>query len=427
MPESAAKQRMAGRAGGVGGFNVAGRSADGGDVEFYRRGGKIFVRGRSQTTKDRATMRAKGEDPNSTKRDKVSTSAKITAKAEAKTEGKLLGTDKPATLAEGAAGSLEGEYTVGGASASASAEASLSADGVEVKTGAGVKVTLVGGKLVYKLPELPFDILGEQLKLEAGTELSAEVAAEAKGEVGLQASKEGDGVHIGSSAGAEAFAGAKAGFKIFGKLSWNDPKSSKWEDVVGASAGVEGFAGAAAAAKISCSLAPSIKANAYWGAAVGLGAAVKFSVEINAIKAARLAYILAARGLKAAWDGLQRFGKEVATWLRNGAASVINVAGEFLDDVSEWLTHSKSIDAVNQGLHRHMTPYDRGRLIKQLLVRATFNTEEDAIIKVLTFSKMHNDIYKVVRTVGNGSYGEGRDDILWDLDGTQDTQARRLL
>ncbi|MDY0058891.1 MAG: hypothetical protein RBU45_03695 [Myxococcota bacterium] len=327
MAESKAEERTADRARGIGDFNKGGKVLNSKDVEFYKKNGKIFVRNRSQTTKDREQMKKEGKDPDSTKRDSIKKDAKISLKAEKKVESeKLLGTkkDEPATLAQGKGGKLEGEYTVGQAEAGVSAEASYGTDGVEVNCGAAVKVTLVGGKLTYTMPEFEFTLGGQQLKLAFGAQLEASVAAEAQGKVAIKAKQDGGKVKIGAEAGGEAFAGAKAGFALFGKFVWKDPKDGKDVDVVAASAGVEGWAGAAAAAKISCQLAPSIKANAYFGAAVGIGAAVKATVEINAIAAARLGYILACKGIPAALQGLEAFGRQTAEWIKSGAHAVVD-------------------------------------------------------------------------------------------------------
>ena len=59
----------------------------------------------------------------------------------------------------------------------------------------------------------------------------SEVAAEAKGEVGLSAKKAGDGVDIGAKGGGEAFAGAVgglAGFLAFPPLAGLPPGCRSW-------------------------------------------------------------------------------------------------------------------------------------------------------------------------------------------------------
>lgn len=56
----AAQGRLRERGNGVGKFNIAGQTLGGGDKELYRRGDSWYVRNRSQTTKDRATVEQGG-------------------------------------------------------------------------------------------------------------------------------------------------------------------------------------------------------------------------------------------------------------------------------------------------------------------------------------------------------------------------------
>jgi hypothetical protein len=193
--------------------------------------------------------------------------------------------------------------------------------------------------------------------------------------------------------------------------------------VAAAFVGVEGWAGAAAAAKVECSLAPSIKANAYWGAAVGVGAAVKAGIEINAIKAARLSYLLAAAGIKAAWEGLEYMAGKVGEWLDAGAAEVVAAAGYFVDAVSDWLgSDDKAREAVAKKLHQHMDHRGRARLIDTLMSGACFNEDEDAILTIMRFAKSRNDLWLMM-----GRVDGGYDAILSALDGEQDTRARVIM
>ena len=178
MAETAAQKTTAEGSRGIGKFNIGGRTYGAKDMEFKQVGGKIKLVPNAEAVKAKQAMEKAGQDPRSTKRDGIDKSAKLTVKAEKKGSAAVLGTgDKPATLAKGKYGELQGEGTVLGVEGSVSAEASVDKDGVEVKTGAGVKVTLVGGKLTYLLPELAFSIAGERMKLVAGTSVSAEVAA----------------------------------------------------------------------------------------------------------------------------------------------------------------------------------------------------------------------------------------------------------
>ena len=405
----------------TGNFNVAGTST-GKNYEFVNRGGKYYVRGKSQVTKDRNTVAGQNEDPNSTKKAiGVETEAKLGIWKGEKSASVYSTPKGGETLAEGSAGRLSAEADVLKVSAGAEVAGGISADGLEVKAGANVGITLVGGKLCWTLPSVKFDILGEQMEAIFGTELSAEVAASAKGEVGLKVGKGEKGVKVGASAGGEAFAGAKAGFKLFGKGMWNT-KAKGPQDVLGAYVGVEGWAGAAAAAKFTANLLPSMKFEGYLGAAVGIGASVKAGVEAQVVNIARLGYILAKKGLPMAWDGLQQYAGEVHDWLASGAAAAYDIGAEYIDAVStSLLGDSDAIKLVDRGLHKHMSPKDRGALITRLISGTCFNAEEDAVLTILRYSKGKGEMWRTIVAVEGGL-----NEIQWALDGSQDTELGKL-
>ncbi len=404
----------------TGNFNVAGTST-GKDYEFVNRGGKYYVRAKPQATKDRNTVAGQGEDPNSTKKPiGVEKEAKLGIWKGEKKASVYSTKEGGETLAEGKAGKLTAEADVLKVSAGAEVSGGISKDGVEVKAGANVGITLVGGKLCWTLPSIKFDILGEQMEAIFGTELSAEVAASAKGEVGLKVGKGEKGVKVGASAGGEAFAGAKAGFKLFGKGMWNTKK--KPEDILGAYAGVEGWAGAAAAAKFTANLLPSMKFEGYLGAAVGIGASCKVGVEAQVVNIARLGYILAKKGLPMAWEGLQQYAGQVHEWLADGAAELYDIGSQYIDSVStSLLGDSETIKLVDKGLHKHMSPKDRGGLITKLISGTCFNAEEDAVLKVLRYSKGKGELWRTIVAVEGGLSA-----IQWALDGSQDTELNKL-
>lgn len=406
----------------TGNFNVAGTST-GKDYEFVNRGGKYYVRAKPQATKDRNTVAAQGEDPNATKKDggtNVSAEANLQIYKKDVSASVYSTKEGGETLAEGSAGKLTGELDVLKASAGVEAGGTISAEGVEVKAGANVGITLVGGKLCWTLPTIKFDILGEQMEAVFGTELTAEVAASAKGEVGLAAGKTDKGVKVAASAGGEAFAGAKAGFKLFGKGLWHTPKGP--EDVLGAYAGVEGWAGAAAAAKFTASLIPSVKFEGYLGAAVGVGASAKVGVEAQVVNIARLGYILAKKGLPMAWQGLENYADQVGEWLATGAAELYDIGTEYVDAVStSLLGDDDAVKFVARGLHKHLSPSDRAAYISRMLNGTCWDAEEDAIIKIVKDSKDKGDMWRVLSRVEGGTSR-----ILWKLDGAQDTEFRQL-
>ncbi len=418
--DNARKRNTDGKVNRTGNFNVAGASK-GKDYEFVNRGGKYYVRAKPQVTKDRNTVAGQGEDPDSTKKAiGVDKQAKLGIWKDEKKASVYSTKEGGETLAEGSAGKLTAEADTLKVSAGAEVAGGISKDGVEVKAGANVGITLVGGKLCWTLPSVKFDIMGEQMEAIFGTELSAEVAASAKGEVGLKVGKGEKGVKVGASAGGEAFAGAKAGFKLFGKGMWNTAK--KPEDILGAYAGVEGWAGAAAAAKFTANLLPSMKFEGYLGAAVGIGASVKVGVEAQVVNIARLGYILAKKGLPMAWEGLQQHAGQVHEWLADGAAELYDIGSQYIDSVStSLLGDSETIKLVDKGLHKHMAPKDRAGLITKLISGTCFDTEEDAVLTVLRYSKSKGELWRTITAVEGGLSA-----IQWALDGSQDTELGKL-
>lgn len=429
-PSAAAVQSATGRVqdssvNRTGDFNVAG-TARGNDYEFVNNGGKYYVRRKPQATKDAKTVAAAGGDPTSTRKPGAlkpqndSSAQLFDAKTEA--SAALLQTPEGgAELASGGAGTLRGEGTVLGASASASAAGSIGPDGLEVKAGAAVNLTLAAGKLIWTLPTAEFDILGEKIKAQFGTELSAEVAASAQGNVGLTAGKKDKGIAVQASGGGEAFAGARAGFKLFGKGMWVTPDGEK--DFVGAFAGVEGWAGAAAAAQFTASLVPKVKFEGYLGAAVGVGASCKVGVEAHLYHIGALGYTLARKGLPLAFQGLEQYADQITDFISSGGAWLLREGAVYVGAVSTALLgDGEAIDAIDRGLHLHMRPMERAALLDKLMSGTCFDAEEDAIVRVLRDSKARGELWAVVGAVTGGA-----DQILWKLDGEQDSAARGLL
>lgn len=409
----------------TGDFSVAGK-ATGNDYEFVKNGGKYYVRRKPQATKDANTVRNAGGDP-------ASTAKKVALKPQHDSSATLFEAEAGASanafetgeggkeLASGRAGTLNVEGKALGAGASASASGTIDGDGVEVKAGAAVNLTLVDGKLTWTLPTADFDILGEKLRATFGTELTAQVAASAEGSVALSAGKKDGGVKVGAAGGGEAFAGARAGFKLFGKGSWITPDGEK--DFVGAFAGAEAWAGAAAAAQFTASLLPSVKFEGYLGAAVGVGASCKVGVEAHLYHIGALGYALARKGLPMAFQGLEQYATQITDYISNGAAWLLESGMVYVDAVSSTLLgDSEAVDAVSRGLHLHMRPKDRAGLLNQILAGTCWDAQEDAILQILRDSKRRGELWTVVAAVEGGV-----DQILWKLDGEQDAAARQLL
>ncbi len=409
----------------TGDFSVAGK-ASGNEYEFVNNGGKYYARRKPQATKDAKTVTAAGGDPTSTKKagalkPQNDSSATLFDKETGASAAVFATPEGGSELASGRAGTVTAEGTALSAGASASASGSIGADGVEVKAGAAVNLTLANGKLCWSTPALDFNIHGEKLRAQFGTELSAEVAASAQGNVGLSAGKKGNGVAVGASAGGEAFAGARAGFKLFGKGMWLTPEGDK--DFVGAFAGVEGWAGAAAAAQFTASLVPKIKFEGYLGAAVGLGASCKVGVEAHLYHIGALGYALARKGFPAAFAGLEAYADQITDWLADGAAWLYESGTVYVDAVSSALLgDDDALKTVERGLHLHMSPNARAELLNRLLAGTCFDAEEDAILTILRDSKRRGELWRVIGKVEGGS-----DEILWKLDGAQDTSARQIM
>jgi hypothetical protein len=270
--------------------------------QFVNRDGKYYVRSSPQDTKDKDRLTNASKDPN-----------ELSKEYKSKGEGKINFGEKKGT--KSVVEQKDQKFLGGNANATVlnvggNADASASFDGqeFEVKAGAGVKVTLAGGDLTYSTPDVNCSFLGENLALNAFAKVSAEIAAEAKGDISLNIGKGAKGVKVETKAGLEGFAGAKAGLTLGAKLNWNKEPS---KDVIGAYLGVEGFAGVAAAAKFTAKLYPSIKYEGYLGAAIGLGGAAKGGLEVHAPTAAKLLIDLAMNGYTVTWESIESSQKDM--------------------------------------------------------------------------------------------------------------------
>jgi hypothetical protein len=78
-------------------------------------------------------------------------------------------------------------------------------------------------------------------------------------------------------------------------------------------------------------------------------------------------------------------------------------------------------ESVAKGEHRHAPPEVRATMIDEMISGWTGEADQEAILKILQFSSDNGDLAAVVRRVDGGA-----DDILDDLDGYEDDQARIL-
>jgi hypothetical protein len=242
--------------------------------------------------------------------------------------------DKKAEEKYASEGGLRGKGQVLGGKIEGSVGASAGTDGIAVEAAAGASITLVGGELEYRTAPKTFSIGGQSFRASLGAKLSAEVIAEAKGKIGLEAKAEdGKGMTVAASAGGEAFAGARAGFELMGKLEWNDTAGGGWTDLIVGTIGLNGFAGAAAVAKVTASLVPCIEFSANIGVAVGVGGSLSLGVKMNPIAAAKVGFALAAAGVKVAWEGIKTYASDISGWLEKKGKSFRTAATNVLDSV----------------------------------------------------------------------------------------------
>lgn len=242
--------------------------------------------------------------------------------------------DKQAEEKYGEDGGLRGKGTALSGKIEGSVSAGLGTEGFAVEAGAGASITLVGGELEYRTAPKTFSIGGQSFRASLGAKISAEVVAEAKGKIGLEAkAEEGKGMTVAASAGGEAFAGARAGFEMVAKLEWNDTAGDGWTDLVAGTFGLNGFAGAAAVAQVTASLVPCIEFSANIGVAVGVGGGISLGVKMNPIAAAKVGFALAAAGVRVAWEGIKKYASDISGWLEKKGKAFRTAAANVLDGI----------------------------------------------------------------------------------------------
>jgi hypothetical protein len=305
----------------------------------------------------------------------------------------------------GRGGTLDGEYTALGASAEGSVTANASLEeGFSIKAEGALQLTVVGGKLKYTTPDCEFSILGESLRAKGYVELTAEICAAVKGEVGASLKPDGEGVSL--DAGGEAFAGARAGAKCGISLEWKPRTTEEWLDVAGAFAGAEGWAGAAAAFDASFSLYPSMKAEFNFGVALGIGGSVSYGVEIHLVHTPMLMLTLVGRGAALALDAIG------LTYLARALNEIID---SFWDD-------DAARASVTAGIHKSIDVPQRAKLINRMLNGACMDDDEQAILTVFRDSIASGEVAQLARTVEGGVLR-----LISKFDGEEYTQLMALL
>ena len=78
-------------------------------------------------------------------------------------------------------------------------------------------------------------------------------------------------------------------------------------------------------------------------------------------------------------------------------------------------------EAVRRGDHKYANAEMRGQMINVMIDGWTGEADQECILVILKDADRRGDLRAVVRHVDGG-----RNTILWDLDGTEDRQARRL-
>jgi hypothetical protein len=260
---------------------------------------------------------------------------------------------------KGHATELRARGEVLSAEATAGAEAAFSPEKVRVKGAAKASATLVGGSLHVETEAFTWKMLGEEMAVRLFAGVDASILAEAKGEVELVVDR-GDKLGARVTAGGEAFAGARAGVEVGGKLrwilrddytpdivkfaksfpgTWDDRLADKvpadvWKrmssvlfgsgqvnpraDLLIASAGVEGSAGIGGSAKFNAGVDEQgmISVSGELGGTVGLGAKVKTDLKLGIVNGVRFVGLMAMRG---------------STWLMDK----ISDAAEWFDEVTD--------------------------------------------------------------------------------------------
>ena len=80
-------------------------------------------------------------------------------------------------------------------------------------------------------------------------------------------------------------------------------------------------------------------------------------------------------------------------------------------------------ESVRKGEHKYLPASGRAQMIDEMMKGSCGDDDEDCILKVMWFSLHNGDLTSVVDLIP----GDGKDRILYNLDGDQDTEARSIL
>lgn len=141
---------------------------------------------------------------------------------------------------------------------------------------------------------------------------------------------------------------------------------------------------------------------------VGLGSTVRINLDL--LEGARFALIV---------GGV--FEPAARKWVEQKVAELSDDIGDLVDGILDWFSADDKVrDAVAHRAHELVGPAERAKMIETMLSGFTGDDDEQAILTILEFSRKKGDLQQVLAIVP-------ADDILWDLDGEEDTKARKIL
>jgi len=145
----------------------------------------------------------------------------------------------------------------------------------------------------------------------------------------------------------------------------------------------------------------------------GLGLGTSLNVAVDAKEGVKFALAMATS------TDLQQL---VTAWFKENAKKVVDGVGGAFQAISDWFGADDKIrEMVANRYHEVAPPEERGKMIQTLVGGYCGDDDEDAVVRILQFSKQKGDLARVLAS------GASKDDILWALDGEQDDRARAIL
>lgn len=364
--------------------------------------------------------------------------------------------------------SRTGETNLLHAGGKVTASGSIGKDGIKADLTAEGKATLVDVQEKWEW-KFPFNFLGEDvtasLYLMAKGMIGAEAKAQLKANVKGLNPKEPKIDENAVMAGVDAFAGAKLQLGVGAALEWHKKPAKTYQAKLGQSAqaliklitavnpplgwllnslggeqathqllewlfewgsqgktpllGIEAMGEGSAGIGVKANAAIGLRggkfefqaqANVTFG--VGLGGKVK--VMLDAVEGPKLAVLCLGEFMPIA----EKFAKEQVD---KAIAKGLMFAEGVWDAIWEWFgADDKVREMVANGAHRVLGWKERAQMINTLLDGWTGEEDQDAVMQILRFSQRKGDMWSVLSEATP-------DDILSDLDGAQDTEARRLM